>query len=68
MSVLILTGMAACFILLVAAVLAHRDVTQEPRQEADHGPDCRHCAELRHPSLRPDRPCLTTVPRQRSNR
>ncbi|MEW2068468.1 hypothetical protein [Streptomyces sp. NPDC007346] len=65
MSALILTGMAACFILLVASVVAYRTTTV-PHEE-DHGTDCRHCAALRHPSQLAARAALSTIPGQRSD-
>ncbi|MEW2631584.1 hypothetical protein AB0903_07985 [Streptomyces sp. NPDC048389] len=61
MSTLLLAAMVACFVLLVAAVIAHRASTAAP--ETEHtAEDCRHCAALRHPSQLPARTALSTIP------
>lgn len=64
MSTLVLVAMAACFVLMVAAVVAHRLSTVAP-EDAHHSDDCRHCAALRHPSQRAARMALSAIPRAR---
>ncbi|MFB8406404.1 hypothetical protein [Streptomyces sp. NPDC055912] len=63
MSALLLTGMVVCFLLLVAAVVAHHRAPAA--LEPDHAEDCRHCAALRHPSQNAARAALSTIPRAR---
>lgn len=58
---LVPAAMVACFVLLVAAVVAHRRMTVDPTAE-EHGTDCCHCAALRHPSQRAVRAALSTIP------
>ncbi|MEU0276064.1 hypothetical protein [Streptomyces sp. NPDC006307] len=60
MSTLVLAAMAVCFVLLVASVVSYRHTTDV--LEPDHAEDCRHCAELRHPSQHAARTALSTIP------
>ncbi|MFG2404185.1 hypothetical protein ACGFR8_07575 [Streptomyces brevispora] len=66
MSALVLTGMVACFVLLVVSVVAYRASTVSP--EPDHSTDCRHCAALRHPSQLAALAALSTLPAPRGKR
>ncbi|MFH8577204.1 hypothetical protein [Streptomyces zaomyceticus] len=66
MSTVLLVGMIACFVLLVASVLAYRRSAAAP--ETEHGADCRHCAALRHPSQLASRMALNSIPQQRGGR
>ncbi|MFJ3100299.1 hypothetical protein [Streptomyces sp. NPDC086835] len=63
MSALILAAMAACFVLLVASVVAYRHSTAV--LEPDHAEDCQHCAVLRHPSQRAAFVALSSLPHAR---